>query len=122
VRAGDLPSVLVQQISSCLYEHKTLVPATLQALTFRQPQALEMLIPALEERHWRRRVAVHPGQDIWRGGWRYAEALLARQIRFLEWDDTLQAEAEHPVSTTPLRAGLQPPDSDAREGASGPDG
>jgi len=29
--------------------------------------------------------------------------------RLLEWDDTLQAEAERPVTTTPLRAGPQPP-------------
>jgi superfamily II DNA/RNA helicase len=80
VRPLSLPSVLVQQVLSCLYEHKTLSPATLQALTFHQAAVLEMLIPALEERHWLRRTAVHPGQDIWHGGWRYAEALFARQI------------------------------------------
>ena len=79
-RPGDLPSVLVQQILSCLYEHKRLSTATLQALALHQVEGLEMLIPALEERHWLRRAAVHPGQDIWHGGWRYAEALLARQI------------------------------------------
>ena len=73
-RPGRLPSVLVQQILSCLYEHKMLSLATLQALTLHQDEALEMLIPALEERHWLRRAAVSTGQDRWHGGWRYAEA------------------------------------------------
>jgi Lhr-like helicase len=79
-RPGRLPSVLVQQILSCLYEHKILSPAILQALALHQEEALEILIPALEERHWLRREAVYTGQERWHGGWRYAEALLAHQI------------------------------------------
>ena len=48
--------------------------------------------------HWLRRAAMHPGQDIWNGGWRYAEALLARQI-WSNFPDTevvyiLEVEAE----------------------------
>ncbi len=79
-RPSHLPSVLVQQVLSCLYEHKTLSSATLQSLFPRQDEVLAMLLPVLEERHWLSRVREHGSQGLWRGGWRYTEALLARQI------------------------------------------
>ncbi len=80
VRPSHLPSVLVQQVLSCLYAHKTLSSATLQALFPHQAELLARLLPVLAERHWLRRAGAHGRQDIWRGGWRYAETLLARQI------------------------------------------
>jgi superfamily II DNA/RNA helicase len=80
VRLSHLPSVLVQQVLSCLYEQKTLSPATLQTLFPHQAEALAMLLPMLEERHWLRRAGERGGQELWRGGWRYAQTLLARQI------------------------------------------
>jgi superfamily II DNA/RNA helicase len=80
VRPSPLPSVLVQQVLSCLYAHKTLSSATLQALFPHQAELLAKLLPVLAERHWLRRAGAHGRQDIWRGGWRYAETLLSRQI------------------------------------------
>lgn len=79
-RPGRLPSVLVQQVLSCLYERKRLNQATLQGLFPSQAEALRTLLPVLEARAWLRRLD-SPGQDTtWRGGWRYAKALYARQI------------------------------------------
>jgi superfamily II DNA/RNA helicase len=80
LQPSHLPSVLVQQVLSCLYEQKTLSSASLQTLFPDQAEALAMLLPVLEERHWLRRADEHRGQNLWRGGWRYAGTLLARQI------------------------------------------
>jgi predicted RecB family nuclease len=80
MRPGHLPSVLVQQVLSRLYEHKILSTVALQALFSHQAEALAMLLPVLEERHWLRRAGAHGGMDLWRGGWRYAETLQARQV------------------------------------------
>ena len=77
---GDLPSVLVQQVLSCLYEQKTLASATLHAVFPQQAAALHTLLPALAARAWLRSTTQHGGQESWRGGWRYARALRARQI------------------------------------------
>jgi superfamily II DNA/RNA helicase len=80
VQPGTLPSVLAQQVLSCLYEYKSLVPAVLQVLFPHQAEALAALLPALEERHWLRRADEHGPQGGWRGGWRYTEALWAHRI------------------------------------------
>src|SRR5499426_345647 len=77
-QAGDLPSVLVQQVLSCLYEQKSLASATLHAVFPQQTAALHTLLPALAARAWLRRS--DGAQARWRGGWRYARALRARQI------------------------------------------
>src|SRR5499426_3819748 len=77
---GDLPSVLVQQVLSCVYEQKSLASATLYAIFPQQAAALPTLLPALAARAWLRCTADHWGQESWRGGWRYARALRARQI------------------------------------------
>src|SRR5262245_31864393 len=77
---GDLPSVLVQQVLSCLYEQKSLASATLHTVFPQQATALHTLLPALAARAWLRRTAGHGAQASWRGGWRYARALRARQI------------------------------------------
>jgi superfamily II DNA/RNA helicase len=79
-RCLSFPSVLVQQLLSCLYAHKTLSPAILQTLTAPQTEVLATLLPGLEARHWLRHTSTPGTRDLWRGGWRYAEALLARQI------------------------------------------
>ncbi|MGH8059438.1 MAG: helicase-related protein, partial [Candidatus Entotheonellia bacterium] len=80
VQPRSLPSVLVQQALSCLYEYKTLTPSTLAALFPQQAEVLARLLPELEARHWLRRVSDHGRPGSWRGGWRYAKALHARQI------------------------------------------
>ena len=95
---GDLPSVLVQQVLSCLYEQKSLASATLHAVFPQQAAALHALLPALAARAWLRCTAGHRGQESWRGGWRYARALRARQI-WSNFPDTevvyiLEVEAE----------------------------
>ena len=95
---GDLPSVLVQQVLSCLYEQKSLASATLHAIFPQQAAALHALLPALAARAWLRCTASHWGQESWRGGWRYARALRARQI-WSNFPDTevvyiLEVEAE----------------------------
>ena len=77
---GDLPSVLVQQVLSCLYEQKSLASAMLHAVFPQQAAALHTLLPALAARAWLRSTTIHGGQESWRGGWRYARALRARQI------------------------------------------
>jgi Lhr-like helicase len=77
---GDLPSVLVQQVLSCLYEQKSLASAMLHVVFPQQAAALHTLLPALAARAWLRSTAGHGEQASWRGGWRYARALRARQI------------------------------------------
>ena len=72
---GDLPSVLVQQVLSCLYEQKTLASATLHAVFPQQAAALHTLLPALAARAWLRRSTgpVDPGaspDDLWPTGTR----------------------------------------------------
>src|SRR5262249_61930530 len=64
---GDLPSVLVQQILSCLYEQKSLASTTLHTVFPQQAAALHTLLPALAARAWLRRTVGHGGQASWRG-------------------------------------------------------
>ncbi len=95
---ASLPSVLVQQVLSNLYERKRISLAWLQALFPQQAEQLETLIPALEARQWLRRLDHNGSQAYWRGGWRYARVLKAHQI----WSNfpdtaepyTLEVEAE----------------------------
>ena len=86
---GDLPSVLVQQVLSCLYEQKSLASATLHAVFPQQAAALPTLLPTLAARAWLRRTDGE--QASWRGGWRYARALRARQI----WSNFPDTEVEY---------------------------
>jgi superfamily II DNA/RNA helicase len=80
VQPAGLPSVLVQQVLSNLYEHKRVSLTSLQALFPQQTETLAVLVPALAERQWLRQLD-HNGDDAyWRGGWRYARALRAHQI------------------------------------------
>jgi Lhr-like helicase/predicted RecB family nuclease len=86
---GDLPSVLVQQVLSCLYEQKSLASATLHAVFPQQAAVLPTLLPTLAARAWLRRT--DGAQASWRGGWRYARALRARQI----WSNFPDTEVEY---------------------------
>ena len=76
---SQLPSVLVQQVLSCLYERKQLSRATLATTFPTQARLLDILLPALEARRWLR-AQVETSREVWRGGWRYARALRANQI------------------------------------------
>jgi superfamily II DNA/RNA helicase len=80
LRPVRLPSVLVQQVLSCLYAHKSVSLAALQARFPHQAEPLAALLPTLAARHWLRSVDENGPRQAWRGGWRYAQALRACQI------------------------------------------
>jgi superfamily II DNA/RNA helicase len=80
VQPSRLPSVLVQQVLSNLYEHKRVSLEWLQMLFPQQAKTLDTLLPALEATQWLRRLAQNGRQASWRGGWRYTRALKAHQI------------------------------------------
>ena len=92
----NLPSVLVQQVLSTLYEHKRVELQTLQGLFAAQADVLAALIPTLEAWQWLRRVEQNGQQVRWRGGWRYARALRAHQIwsNFPETEEPYILEVE----------------------------
>lgn len=106
---GRLPSVLVQQVLSSLYEHKRLRRTTLHAVFPQQVEALGKLLPGLEAHAWLRRLESSSEETLWRGGWRYAKALYARQI-WSNFPDTevayileVDAEAVADVPTSVVR-------------------
>lgn len=74
---GALPSVLVQQILSCLYEKKRLSLAALQALFPDHAGEIEALFAAMIRQGWLREQQV---KGLFRGGWQYRDALLERTI------------------------------------------
>ncbi len=98
VQPADLPSVLVQQVLSNLYEHKRVSLFALQALYPHQAETLATLVPAMAERQWLRELAQNGRNGSWRGGWRYANALRAHQIwsNFPDTEEpyTLEVEAQ----------------------------
>ena len=98
VQPAGLPSVLVQQVLSHLYEHKRVSLAALQRIFFHQAATLKTLLPVLEARQWLRRLPQNGQPASWRGGWRYARALKAHQIwsNFPDTEEpyTLEVEAQ----------------------------
>ena len=98
VQPAQLPSVLVQQVLSQLYEHKRVSQVLLYAHFPQQRPTLKILLPVLEARQWLHRLP-QPGQAAsWRGGWRYTRALKAHQIwsNFPDTEEpyTLEVEAQ----------------------------
>ncbi|MCI5137186.1 MAG: hypothetical protein D3922_01940, partial [Candidatus Electrothrix sp. AR1] len=81
-----LPSVLSQQIISCLYEKKRLSPGALQNL-FLDPDAdpdkeetairLENIFQSLVKKQWLRKDKL---KGLYTGGWRYWDALVEQRI------------------------------------------
>lgn len=92
----SLPSVLVQQVLSNLYEHKRVTLQALQTLFPQQAEILETLVPALEAWQWLRRLDQNGQQVRWCGGWRYVRALRAHQIwsNFPETEEPYSLEVE----------------------------
>jgi superfamily II DNA/RNA helicase/predicted RecB family nuclease len=80
VRPAELPSVLVQQMLSTLYEHRDVSLGMLQQQFPAASKTLAKLVPTLEGNHWLRRQKANGRQPRWRGGWRYVQALKANQI------------------------------------------
>jgi ATP-dependent helicase YprA (DUF1998 family) len=94
VQPAQLPSVLVQQVLSQLYEHKRVSPESLYARFPQQRPTLKTLLPVLEARQWLHRQP-QPDQSVsWRGGWRYTRALKAHQI----WSNFPDTEEPTPES------------------------
>jgi superfamily II DNA/RNA helicase len=75
-----LPSVLVQQILSYLYERKNVTLDTLQALGTDQTETLRALLAEMVRQRWLRPDDGRGREHVWRGSVRYAQALRARQI------------------------------------------
>ncbi len=88
------PSVLVQQILSCLYEKKKISPRALRNLFPKCAEDLDLILPSMEKQGWLRRDAVISrqssfskrtgpplqGSELFHGGWRYRKFLLERRI------------------------------------------
>lgn len=102
----DFPSVLVQQVLSCLYEKKTLSLPALRALFPQERQVLDEVVPSMERLGWLRsdrlssfpRPAASgrlPGPDrearLFHGGWRYRDALISRKI----WSNFPETEEDY---------------------------
>jgi superfamily II DNA/RNA helicase len=95
-RPAELPSVLVQQILSCLYEKKRLTLPALRDLFPERADILDNVFQTLEQQGWLRedttsayrpkgrsdaRNRQTPQQlRIFRGGWRYRDCLLEQRI------------------------------------------
>jgi len=85
---GALPSVLVQQILSCLYEKKRISLPALRELFPCRGAEMEDLFTAMIRQGWLREERV---KGLLRGGWRYRDALLERKI----WSNFPEAEEDY---------------------------
>ena len=74
---GELPSVLVQQILSCVYEKKRVSPGALAELFPEHGERLGPLFAGMAATGWLRPEKV---KSLFRGGRRYVEELLERRI------------------------------------------
>ena len=72
-----LPSVLVQQMLSCLYEKKRLTPAALCDLFPDQRDAIATLFETMAQQQWLQRDRV---EGLFKGGRRYRDCFLERRI------------------------------------------
>lgn|GEM_PF-399133 len=104
---NSFPSVLVQQILSCLYQRKRISLDAMEGLFPECGRDLETIFPVMEKRGWLRRDgfmaaresafsgdACHPGHgklSLFRGGWRYRESLLDRRI----WSNFPETEEDY---------------------------
>lgn len=90
-----LPSVLAQQIISCLYEKKRISLPAIEELFSEPRETLDMLFTSLKQRGWLRKTHL---DGLFQGGWRYRNCLFDRQIwsNFpeMEEDYTLELSGE----------------------------
>jgi replicative superfamily II helicase len=91
VRPAELPSVLVQQILSTLYEHRYVSLDMLQKQFPAESKTVAKLAPTLESNHWLRRQKSNGLQPRWRGGWRYVQALKDNRV----WSNFPEAETPY---------------------------
>lgn len=112
-RSAELPSVLVQQILSCLYEKKRISLPAVSDLFPERAQMLPSIFKSLEEQGWLREdktLSYQPSQEhnscnraapsnrlgprmprILRGGWRYRDCFIKRRI----WSNFPEPEEEY---------------------------
>ncbi|RLB90973.1 MAG: Lhr-like helicase, partial [Deltaproteobacteria bacterium] len=83
-----LPSVLSQQVISCLYEKKTISLPSLQSLFLDQQKILPSVFASLEKKHWLKKSKL---QGLFGGGWQYRNHLFEYKI----WGNFPEAEEEY---------------------------
>ena len=88
---GALPSVLVQQTLSCLYEKKRISLAALQTLFPDHRAEIDDLFTVMTRQGWLREERV---QGLFRGGWRYRDFLLERKI----WSNFPETEEDYTLA------------------------
>jgi hypothetical protein len=84
----ELPSVLSQQVISCLYEKKEISLNALKSLFPDPEQRLPAIFESLENKGW---LKPCPRPGLVRGGWQYRNHFLARTI----WGNFPEAEKEY---------------------------
>lgn len=108
---NSFPSVLVQQVLSCLYQRKRISRSAMAGLFPECVQDFGWLLPAMEKRGWLRRderMAArrcsageagdgrHGGLALFHGGWRYRDALLDRRI----WSNFPDTEEDYALEVS----------------------
>ena len=83
-----LPSVLSQQVISCLYEKKEISLPSLQALFPHEQTLLPDIFASLEKKSWLKKTGMG---GLTRGGWQYRNHLLEYKI----WGNFPEAEVEY---------------------------
>ncbi|MFU8770630.1 MAG: helicase-related protein, partial [Desulfotignum sp.] len=84
----ELPSVLSQQVISCLYEKKEISLNALASLFLDPEKRLSLIFNSLENKGW---LKPCPRPGLVRGGWQYRNHFLARKI----WGNFPEAEKEY---------------------------
>jgi len=84
----NLPSVLSQQVISCLYEKKEISLPSLQALFPHEKALLPDIFASLEKKSWLKKTGMG---GLNRGGWQYRNHLLEYKI----WGNFPEAEVEY---------------------------
>ena len=86
--AKILPSVLSQQVISCLYEKKRITLSSLQSLFPDQHKILPSLFESLEKKRWLKKSKIN---GLLGGGWQYRNHLFDYKI----WGNFPEAEEEY---------------------------
>ncbi|MDR3567416.1 MAG: DEAD/DEAH box helicase [Syntrophobacteraceae bacterium] len=103
------PSVLVQQVLSCLYEKKGISPASIRDLFAESSETIDLIFPEMEKQGYLRLDRLiaqkfssnhdgrpHRRNGLFRGGWRYREAFLDRGI----WSNFPETEQSYALEVS----------------------
>ena len=91
--SGFLPSVLSQQVISCLYEKKRISLLSLQSLFPDQKEILPFVFSSLKKKNWLKPSGTH---GLFNGGWQYRNHLLDYKI----WGNFPEAEEEYSLEVS----------------------